>query len=83
MKLFFNIALIVSLIYLPWWLGALVLCVACFAVSNFYEAIIYGIVADALYATSFGFHGFSFVCSLFAFTVFAISVLLKDKLSWQ
>jgi hypothetical protein len=83
MRIIFNIALILSLLYLPWWIGALILVVACFMVERFYEAFIYGILMDALYGTHFGLHDFYYFGSAYSLVVFSIAALLRDKLSWQ
>jgi hypothetical protein len=62
--------------------GALVVIAACFVVGQFYEALIYGIVVDALYGTRFGADTFAYAGSLFTLIVFTLSALLRDKLSW-
>lgn len=83
MRIAFNIGLIISILYLPWWVGALVLLVACFMIERFYEAFLYGILTDVLYGTSFGIHNFMYVASVFSLIVFSLAALLRDKLSWQ
>ncbi len=83
MRLAFNIALVISLLFLPWWLGAIVLVAGCLAVRGFYEAIAYGILADALYGTAIGVYGFPYPAAAFALVAFLISVFLRDKLAWQ
>lgn len=82
MRIAFNIGLILSLLYLPWWLGALVVLAGCFIIDRFYEVFIYGIVFDALYGTSIGIHGFAYVGSLYVCIIFTAAALLRDKLSW-
>ncbi len=82
MRIAFNIALIVSILYLPWWVGAVLLAAGCFVVGQFYEALVYGIVFDALYGTRFVTETFAYAGSLFALIVFSASALLRDKLSW-
>lgn len=82
MRIAFNIALIISVLYLPWWVGALILLVACFVIDRFYEVFMYGMAIDALYSTSTGVHGFVYAGSLYAVVVFIIASLLRDKLSW-
>ena len=83
MRIIFNCALIVSILYLPWWIGALILVVACFMVEQFYEAFAYGILTDALYGTQFGIHGFLYLGSVYSLVIFSIYTLLRNKLSWQ
>ncbi len=82
MRIIFHIALIFSLLYLPWWAGAIVLIAACFLVERFYEALMYGILVDALYGTSYGIHGFAYTASLFALVVFLFSAFIRERLVW-
>lgn len=83
MRLSFNIILIILILFLPWWLGAIVLVAGCLTVRGFYEAIAYGILTDALYGTAIGIHGFPYPATAFALIAFLISVFLRDKLAWQ
>lgn len=82
MRIAFIIALILSVLYLPWWVGALVALVACFVIDRFYEVFMYGIAVDALYGSTFGFHGYMYLGFLFSLFIFTCSLLLRDKLSW-
>jgi hypothetical protein len=82
MRLAFNIALIFSIFCLPWWVGALVLVAGCFTVRNFYEAVGYGILADALYSTPLGFHGFQYMCTAFALASLLLALSLRSRLAW-
>ncbi len=82
MRILFHIALIISLLYFPWWLGAIILVGACFLVEHFYEAVLYGILADAIYGTSYGIHGFAYAASLFALIVFSFSTFIRTRLVW-
>ncbi len=82
MRIAFNIALILSILFLPWWTGAIILVSACFLVDRFYEAMFYGVLADALYGSSLGIHGFAYAASAFAFSVFALSYFIKGKIVW-
>ncbi|HEY0908444.1 MAG TPA: hypothetical protein VGE35_03805 [Candidatus Paceibacterota bacterium] len=83
MRTAFNIGLIICLLFLPWWLGAIVLVAACLAIRGFYEAILYGILADALYGTTLGIHGFQYPATALAVILVLISAFLRDKLAWQ
>jgi cell shape-determining protein MreD len=83
MRIAFNIGLIISILYLPWWVGALVVLVGCFMIERFYEAFLYGMLTDALYGTSLGIHAFMYIASVYSLVVFSIAALLRDKLSWQ
>lgn len=71
MRIAFNIAIVVSLLFLPWWLTALVALCAVSLVGKFYEAILYGILFDALYGAEIGFYGFSYAATLYT-TVIAL-----------
>jgi hypothetical protein len=82
MRIIFHIALILSLLYLPWWAGAIVLISACFLLEKFYEALMYGILADALYGTTYGIHGFAYAASLFALIVFSFASFIRNRLVW-
>jgi len=82
MRITFIIALILLVLYLPWWVGALVALAACFIIDRFYEVFIYGIAVDALYGSALGFHGYMYLGSLFSLCIFTCSLLLRDKLSW-
>jgi hypothetical protein len=82
LRILFDVALILSLFYVPWIIGAAILVAACFTVRRFYEAVVFGIAADALYATSFGFHAFPYMCSAFAAIVLIVSLLIRDRLAW-
>lgn len=82
MRVAFHIALIISLIYLPWWAGAIILMCACFMLERFYEAVLYGIAADALYGSSYAVSGFPYAATLFAVIVFAFASFIRDRLVW-
>ena len=82
MRFFWNIAVIASVLFLPWWVGAVIAVAACFFVNNFYEIIIYGIIADSLYGSKFGLYGFSYIASLYSAIIFIIIAALKKKLAW-
>lgn len=82
MRIAFHIALIFSLLYLPWWAGALVLVCACFLLERFYEAVIYGILSDALYGTGFGFHGFEYMATAFSAALILLASLTRNRFVW-
>ena len=82
MRLAFNIALIASLLYLPWWVGALLAIAACLCVDKFYEVVIYGVIADALYGTKFGFHGFRYMATFYSVVVFTALSVVRKRLAW-
>ncbi|HEU0080936.1 MAG TPA: hypothetical protein VFQ72_02845 [Candidatus Paceibacterota bacterium] len=81
-RLAFNIALILSLLYLPWWAGAVIVVSACFLVENFYEAVLYGIISDVLYGTAQGWHGLPYASTIFAAAVFLVASTLRKRMAW-
>jgi hypothetical protein len=82
MRIAFHIALIVSLLYLPWWAGAIILICACFLLEKFYEAVIYGILADAIYGTRFGFYGFEYMATAFSVALILFASFTRNRLVW-
>ncbi len=82
MRIICNIACLISLLFLPWWCAALVVCTSTFAVRRFYEAVLYGIAFDALYATLFGIHGFPYAGTAVAVIFLFVSALLRKRLAW-
>ncbi|MDO8579829.1 MAG: hypothetical protein Q7R72_03100 [bacterium] len=82
MRTVWNIGIIVSILYLPWWLSVIFITGACFFVPKFYEAVIYGILIDALYGTKFGLYGFSYVFTGIFIIIFFVSSIIRRKLLW-
>jgi len=82
MRIFFNILLVVSALFFPWWATGVFMIAACSFVPRFYEVVIYGIAIDALYSSSYGFHGFSWVWSAYASAVLLAAHFLRSRLSW-
>lgn len=83
MRIAFHIALIISILFCPWWTGAIIMIAACFLLDRFYEGILYGIIVDALYGTSFGIHGFSYSGTVFCTTTFLLASFIRTRLAWQ
>lgn len=82
MRILFHIALIVSVLFFPWWATAVIMLAACFLVSRFYEVVIYAIAFDALYATPQGFHGFQYAWIVYATVIIFVASFLRSRLSW-
>jgi hypothetical protein len=82
MRLAFHIALIISILYCPWWTGAIIIIAACMLVDDFYEAVLYGIAMDVLYGTSLGFHGFRYAATVYSCLIFSFSSLIRTRLAW-
>ncbi|HVU06882.1 MAG TPA: hypothetical protein VHE10_03810 [Candidatus Paceibacterota bacterium] len=81
-RIAFNVLLAISLFYLPWWTGALIVVSACFLVDHFYEAVLFGMLADAFYGTEFGFHGFSHIAALYTAMVLGFASIVRNRLAW-
>jgi hypothetical protein len=82
MRIAFHIALILSILYMPWWTAAIILVCACFMLDRFYEAILYGIAVDALFGTEYGFHGLMYAGSIFSLVALLVASLIRDRLAW-
>ena len=82
MRIAFHIALILSLLYLPWWVGAIILVCACFLLERFYEAVLYGILTDALYGTGFGSHGFEYMATAFSVALILSASFMRSRFVW-
>jgi hypothetical protein len=77
-----NIAIIFSLIFLPWWLAALLIVAAFCFISRFFEGIFYCIMLDALYGTRFGFYGLAYVFSILGVIIFSVTSLIRKRVVW-
>ncbi len=82
MRFAFNAVLVISLLYLPWWAGAIIVISACFLIDRFFEAVAYGIVADAVYGSRYGFYGYTHVAALYALVVLAVASYLRKRMAW-
>lgn len=82
MRIIFNIALAISVLFSPWWIAAPLAVIACASVPRMYEVVLYGIAFDALYGTRLGFHGFAFVGSAFSALMFGVVSFLRGRISW-
>ncbi len=83
MRIAFHCALILSILFCPWWTGAIIMIAACFLLDRFYESVIYGIAVDALYGSSFGIHGFVYTGTVFCVAVFLSASFIRTRLAWQ
>jgi hypothetical protein len=82
MRIIWNIGIILSILFLPWWVTAIVTVAACFFVNKFFEAIFYGILLDAFYGTELGIHGFAYVFSAASVSVFLIATVIRRRVVW-
>ena len=81
-RISFNVALIISILYLPWWIGAVLAIAACLLVDHFYEIVIYGVLADAFYGSRFGLYGFKYIATLYSVIVFSAVSVVRKRLAW-
>ena len=65
-RLLFDLAVLLSVLYLPWWVAILVGFSGAFLFASYYEIFIFGLLADLLYGTSTStFHGLvGMICSI-------------------
>ena len=82
MRLAFHIAIALSILFLPWWATAAILVAACLLLERFYEAVLYGIAIDALYATPYGLYGHSLVWTTASALLFIACQPLRKRLAW-
>lgn len=82
MRLNFHIAIIISILFFPWWATAIILICACFLIDRFYEAVLYGILIDSLFGTKYGFHGLSYVGTAFTALLLLFASFIRNKLVW-
>lgn len=82
MRSAWNIGIILSILFLPWWIGAIAMTVACFMIPRFYEVVFYGILIDALYGTRFGLYGFAYVFSVFSVIIFFLTAIIRKRVLW-
>lgn len=82
MRIAFNIAIIASIFFFPWWLTAILVLAAVSLVGRFYEAIAYGILVDALYGTSMGYRGFPYMATAYSVIVFILANAVRKRVVW-
>lgn len=78
-RIILNISLLISILFLPWWVSILLGILILF-LYKFYEIIIWGIFADSLYASIDGFFGIQFIFTLTFTFLFLISILMKKRI---
>lgn len=81
LRLVADILLFMSVLYLPWWVGASLALVFFFIFSNYTEMLFAALLTDLLYAVPVErFGGFSLVLSLSALAIFVFGKILKRHL---
>jgi len=68
-----DILLIICSFVLPWWFVLFAVLILSFVFDNFYEAMVFGIILDSLYGSSFIFENIPLVVTSI-FTLFIIGV---------
>lgn len=82
MRTAWNIGIVFSILYLPWWLSLVFIAAGCFFVRRFFESIFYGILIDALYGTKFGIYGFAYVFTVSAGLIFLLTHAIRRRVIW-
>ncbi len=72
-RIIVDIAILLSLFFLPWWVPCLIAILACWY-CDFYEMIILGFLIDTFYASGHFFHVFSHAVP-YGFTLTAFFML--------
>ena len=83
LRIAFNIALPLIMLFLPWWLFVLVLLAAFLAVGRFFEGVLWGLAADVLHGSSWGFHGWTHAFLMGSVVAFVVTSFVRERLSWQ
>ena len=79
MRIAFNICLIASILFFPWWVTAALIVAAAWFVPKCYEVILYGLLIDAFYGTEFGIHGFPYSFTAGSLAVFILASIIKKR----
>jgi hypothetical protein len=76
-----DLAILLSVLFLPWWVSLFLIFLGALFLENFYEAFLFGLFLDALYGTALvNFHGFRlFFASTGLFFIF-VSAIMKKKM---
>jgi hypothetical protein len=77
-RLFANLILILAIVTLPWWFAAALIILWC-VLFDFFEAAVYGLVLDILYAVPDGFF-YSHIFLILATILYLISVVIRPNL---
>ena len=77
-RIFLNVAIVLALVFLPWWIACGVAFVACWFYL-YYEAIFVGFFIDVVYQSHYFFH-IGHIYFRFPFTFFALVALVVLRL---
>lgn len=81
LRIFINIALLVSIFYLPWWATTFIVLFGIFIFKNFYEAVLAGFLMDILYGTkTIEFMNIWFIFTAFYFLIYILITAFKKNI---
>jgi hypothetical protein len=83
LRIAFNIALPLIMLFLPWWLFVFVLLAAFLMVGRFFEGVLWALAADIIHGSSWGFHGSSHAFLIGSVVAFILISFVRERLSWQ
>lgn len=81
-RIVFHLALICSVLFLPWWMSFIFALVSVFMVERFYEVVLYGMLFDVLYGTEFGISGIMFLGTLCTTGLFCTVLVARNRLAF-
>ncbi len=80
-RLIFDIILVSTIFFLPWWVSVMLGVIAAFIFHDFYELVVVGVIIDSLYNASIPrFYHFQFVVSVSLVVIFILIQYIKPKL---
>jgi len=75
-RIILNLILLLSVLFMPWWVSVVLALFLVFYLNNFYEIVIFGFVMDALYGTG------QFYFIIGALVMFAAVYLFKSRVRY-
>ncbi len=82
MRTVWNISIVFSILYLPWWLSLALVVGACLSVPKFYESLFYGLLIDTLYGTKSGLYGLAYVFTGVSVLIFFTTAAIRERVLW-
>lgn len=80
-RIVFNIFLVASVIYMPWWVTAVLAVAGVFMFKRFYEIVAVGVLMDLLYGVPAPrFFNFWFVFTIGSLAVYLAAMKVKESL---
>jgi hypothetical protein len=75
-RIFFILLTFISVLYLPWWLSALLILIGTVVFRSYYAGVMTGLVYDSLYSVPVAFLGnFNFLLTAWALLVIVLVVI--------